>query len=105
MKTQLEFNIPKDPSEKYIRILEILSRIPEDKLDRLVTLLSKLDFIENDNSLVFNEDTIFKFLGKIEMKSNEEFYITSNHTKINPETEKPYSIRFNDDESKTIGEE
>ncbi len=61
MKTQLEFNIPKDPSEKYIRILEILSRIPEDKLDRLVTLLSKLDFIENDNSLVFNEDTIFKF--------------------------------------------
>ena len=105
MKTQLEFNIPKNPSEKYIRILEILSRIPEDKLDRLVTLLSKLEFIENDNSIVFNEDTIFKFLGKIEMKSNEEFYITSNHTKINPETGKPYSIRFNDDESKTIGEE
>ena len=34
-------------ADKYLKILEILSKIPEDRLERLVSFLSKLDFDED----------------------------------------------------------
>lgn len=95
---------------KYLKILEILSRIPEDKLDRLVNFLSKLDFDQDDisgkrDTLIYDRNLRVKILGEVDMKSLEEFYITSNHTLRNPRTGEPYSVRFNDDLSKTIDEE
>lgn len=96
--------------DKYIRILTILSKIPEDKLERIVSFLEKLDFDEDDisgkrDTLTYDRDLRLKIFGEFEMKSKEDFFITSNHTVNNTKTGDPFSVRFNDNLSKTIQEE
>lgn len=95
---------------KYFKILDILSKIPEDKLDRLVDFLSKFDFDEDKisgkrDTITYDRDLRIKILGEVDMKSQKDFFITSNHTVKNPKTGDPFSVRFNDSLSKTIQEE
>lgn len=97
-------------TDKYLKILEILSKIPEDRLERLVSFLSKLDFDEDTisekrDTLTYDRDLRILIMGEVDMKSKEEFYITSNHTLKNPRTGEPFSVRFNDNLSSTIEEE
>lgn len=96
--------------DKYIRILTILSKIPEDKLERIVSFLEKLDFDEDDisgkrDTLIYDRDLIFKIMGDVDIKSSEEIFLTSNHTKVNPKTGQNFSIRLNDKNSEPIGDE
>lgn len=97
-------------TSKYLKILELLSKIPEDRLERLINFLSKLDFDEDTisekrDTLTYDRDLRILIMGEVDMKSKEEFYITSNHTSKNPRTGEPFSVRFNDDLSSTIEEE
>ena len=97
-------------ADKYLKILEILSKIPEDRLERLVNFLSKLDFDEDDisqkrDTLTYDRDLRILIMGDLNMKTSEELFLTSNHTSKNPRTGVPFSVRFNDDLSPTIEEE
>tara|TARA_B100001094_G_scaffold146510_1_gene141875 strand:+ start:1340 stop:1678 length:339 start_codon:yes stop_codon:yes gene_type:complete len=97
-------------ADKYLKILEILSKIPEDRLERLVGFLSKLDFDEDNisekrDTLTYDRDLRILIMGDLNMKTSEELYLTSNHTSKNPKTGEPFSVRFNDNLSPTIEEE
>ena len=97
-------------ANKYLKILEILSKIPEDRLERLVNFLSKLDFDEDTisetrDTLTYDRDLRFLIMGDLNLKTSEELFLTSNHTSKNPRTGEPFSVRFNDNLSPTIEEE
>ena len=97
-------------ADKYLKILEILSKIPEDRLERLVSFLSKLDFDEDTisekrDTLMYDRDLRILIMGDLNMKTSEELFLTSNHTSKNPKTGEPFSVRFNDNLSPTIEEE
>lgn len=97
-------------TSKYLKILELLSKIPEDRLERLVNFLSKLDFDEDTisekrDTLTYDRDLRFLIMGDLNLKTSEELFLTSNHTSKNPRTGEPFSVRFNDNLSPTIEEE
>jgi len=95
---------------KYLKILELLSKIPEDRLERLINFLAKLDFDEDTisekrDTLTYDRDLRFLIMGDLNLKTSEELFLTSNHTSKNPRTGEPFSVRFNDNLSPTIEEE
>ena len=95
---------------KYLKILELLSKIPEDRLERLINFLAKLDFDEDTisekrDTLTYDRDLRFLIMGDLNLKTSEELFLTSNHKLKNPRTGEPFSVRFNDNLSPTIEEE